>query len=443
MQSKIVFDKNIDNLYMVCILAEENFDKEYIIYENNDKYLFGLGIESYINFYGNKTVVNVKGEKTEFVNNAFSDSMIRASKLLSRENWKGFGFANFELSRYIHLDASCVPDDLLLKIIVPKLRVSFSKNEAILESSDSALLQKSIDFIQNNNKNNLNNSLNERVKREYDISSKIKSFNAEKYKSIVKKAVDEINSLQYQKVILSRKVTLDKKIDMVASYFAGRKGNSPARSFLLNIGNLQASGFSPETVVEVDKNRMVSTQPLAGTRAVAQDSVEDKKLEDELTNDTKEIAEHAVSVKLAFEEMQQVCNGSDIFLDNFMSVIPRGRVRHLGSRLRGKLREECNSWDAFYALFPAVTATGIPKMESIESISRHEEEVRDLYSGCVMTCDSEGCIDAALVLRSFYQTPQESWLRAGAGLVPKSIPERELEETCEKLGTVASYLKFQ
>jgi salicylate synthetase len=31
-------------------------------------------------------------------------------------------------------------------------------------------------------------------------------------------------------------------------------------------------------------------------------------------------------------------------------------------------------------------------------------------------------------------------LRAGAGIVAQSQPEREFEETCEKLGSVAPYL---
>lgn len=33
-----------------------------------------------------------------------------------------------------------------------------------------------------------------------------------------------------------------------------------------------------------------------------------------------------------------------------------------------------------------------------------------------------------------------AWLQAGAGLVPHSTPEREWEETCEKLTSVGPYL---
>ena len=65
-----------------------------------------------------------------------------------------------------------------------------------------------------------------------------------------------------------------------------------------------------------------------------------------------------------------------------------------------------------------------------------EEEPRELYSGSVIVYDEDGTLDAALVLRSVYQNRQATWLRAGAGIVELSSPERELEETREKLSSV-------
>ncbi|WP_280357223.1 chorismate-binding protein, partial [Nocardia otitidiscaviarum] len=48
---------------------------------------------------------------------------------------------------------------------------------------------------------------------------------------------------------------------------APRRANTPARSFLLDLGGWQAAGFSPETVLEADASGRAATQPLAGTRA--------------------------------------------------------------------------------------------------------------------------------------------------------------------------------
>lgn len=43
------------------------------------------------------------------------------------------------------------------------------------------------------------------------------------------------------------------------------------------------------------------------------------------------------------------------------------------------------------------------------------------------------------MLRAVYRSDGRAWPRAGAGIVGQSDPEREFEETCEKLTGVASY----
>ncbi|MNN14807.1 Isochorismate synthase/isochorismate lyase [compost metagenome] len=239
---------------------------------------------------------------------------------------------------------------------------------------------------------------------------------------------------------MSRKIPLNRELDMIASYVAGRRANNPARSYLLNLDGLQAAGFSPETVAEVDADGWVSTFPLAGTRSAGSSKGEEGRLRTELINDPKEIAEHAVSVKLAFEELEHICESGTISVIDFMSVVNRGTVQHLASRLRGKLKHGCSAWHALRALFPAVTASGIPKQEAIEAIGLIEDQPRNLYSGSVLTVDSSGALDAALVLRTIFQQGGAAWLQAGAGIVSMSSPARELEETREKLSSFSARL---
>ncbi|CAL5246962.1 hypothetical protein PASLES2_24925 [Pseudomonas aeruginosa] len=121
-------------------------------------------------------------------------------------------------------------------------------------------------------------------------------------------------------------------------------------------------------------------------------------------------------------------------------MLRRGSVQHLASRVNGRLHEGRTAWDAFEALFPAVTASGIPKQAGIEAIGRFERTARGWYSGCMLVVDSQGALDAALVLRSIYQREGESWLQAGAGIVGQSRPARELEETNEKLACILKYV---
>ena len=160
----------------------------------------------------------------------------------------------------------------------------------------------------------------------------------------------------------------------------------------------------------------------------------------DLEDDPKEIAEHAVSVRTAFRAVASVSTGDSTTVTDFMSVRERGSVQHLASTVRGLLRDDLSLWDAFATVFPAVTASGIPKRESIDAIARLDNGERGLYSGAVVRASSTGTLEAALVLRAVYQQQGRTWLRAGAGIVAQSTPDREFDETCEKLTSVAPYL---
>ncbi|WP_443072599.1 chorismate-binding protein [Streptomyces sp. RPT161] len=59
--------------------------------------------------------------------------------------------------------------------------------------------------------------------------------------------------------------------------------------------------------------------------------------------------------------------------------------------------------------------TGAPKGEALAALSRYEEAPRGLYGGAVITADTEGVVDAALVLRTVFHHDGRTWLRAGRG----------------------------
>jgi salicylate synthase len=143
---------------------------------------------------------------------------------------------------------------------------------------------------------------------------------------------------------------------------------------------------------------------------------------------------------VAQDELRAVCDAGSVQVTDFMAVEERGSVQHLASRVSGQLKQGSNAWHAFAGLFPAVTASGIPKAMACELIRRYEPQPRDLYSGAVLTVDEDGSLDAALVLRAVFQQSGRTWLRAGAGIVEPSTPDREFEETCEKLRSISRFL---
>jgi len=260
------------------------------------------------------------------------------------------------------------------------------------------------------------------------------------YRGRVARAIAEIEAGRYQKVILSRRFDVPFALDFPATYRVGRKHNTPARSFLLRAGGIRALGFSPELVAAVHEDGMVVTEPLAGTRALGRGVDHDRAARDELESDSKEIVEHAISVRSSLAEIAEVAVPGTAVVKDFMTVRERGSVQHLGSTVGARLHASMNRMDALEALFPAVTASGIPKAESVDAILRLDECPRSLYSGAVVTFSADGAMDAALALRAAYEHDGQTWLRAGAGIIAASTPDREFEETCEKLTTLSPHL---
>lgn len=260
------------------------------------------------------------------------------------------------------------------------------------------------------------------------------------YRERVATAIEEIRGGRYRKVILSRLLEVPFAVDFPSTYRLGRRYNTPVRSFLLRLGGIRALGYSPELVAQVRDGGVVVTEPLAGTRARSGDPAIDGPVRSELENDAKEIVEHAISVRTSMQEVMEIAEPGSVAVTDFMSVRERGSVHHLGSTVRGRLDRARDRMDALEALFPAVTASGIPKSAGMEAILRLDECPRGLYSGAVVMFTAGGGLDAALTLRAVYEQGERTWLRAGAGVIGASRPEREFEETCEKLGTVAPYL---
>lgn len=350
-----------------------------------------------------------------------------------------YGWAAFELAHLLHADPAAAGDQPLLHAMIPSVEVTLTRDRTAVGAVDEAWAHQVADLL----------AESPRVRTEHDgptpeTTEHVITAGTAAYGRAVSHTVADIHAELLEKAVVSRKVPLpaEPRPDFPATYLAGRRANTPARSYLMDLGGYRAAGFSPETVLEVGADGRVSTQPLAGTRALHADPAENARLRAELRTDPKEIHEHAVSVRLAWDEMAAVCRTGSVAVEEFMAVRPRGSVQHLASRVTGRLRPDAGPWDAFASLFPAITATGVSKRAALRALARHEQGPRGLYGGAVFRGSTAGALDAALVLRTLIGAGDETWLRAGAGITAQSSPEREIEETCEKLRSVAPYLRF-
>ncbi|QNP74805.1 salicylate synthase [Streptomyces roseirectus] len=417
-------------------LAGSGLGGEYVVYERAGTWTYAaapaatltLDAESVVARCGNQAVVQPLGA-------APLEQVAEALARLPHQDWRVYGWAAFELAHLLHADTGNPGDAPLLHLMLPAIEVTLTPGTARIRTADPEhlpLLAKALAGSTSSAGTGLT-----------DAENLVRSAPGP-YRHAVARTVADIQAGLVQKTVLSRPLPLPSAPDLGATYLTGRRANTPARSFLLDLGGWRAAGFSPETVVEVEAaGRRVSTQPLAGTRALGTNAEDTARLRAELLGDPKEIHEHALSVRLAVDELTAICRPGTVVVEDFMTVLERGSVQHLASRAAGQLAEDRSPWDAFAALFPAITATGCPKPEALRTISRHESEPRGLYAGAVFTADAAGSLDAALVLRTVFERDGRGWLRAGAGIMGQSTPEREWEETCEKLRSVAPHLHLR
>ncbi|MCZ4556781.1 salicylate synthase [Rhodococcus maanshanensis] len=411
-----------DPIALAAAVAGSGLLSSYVVYERGHRwYIAG-------NPLGEVTVgpgwlrSTLGGERTEHWTGSPWPHVRAALCRTPVAGWRAYGWSTFELAH----PAAADPARVLAHLMVPGVEMEVTGESVTIRSCGSTIGADLVSVVADSPQ-----TAPEPVR--------VDRLDAA-YLQGVERAVARIRDGALQKVILSRSVDVPFEVNMPATYAAGRRANTPARSFLLDLGGWQAAGFSPETVLEVDAAGLAATQPLAGTRARTGHTGTDRTLRAELLADPKEVFEHAASVKLAFDELATIGRPSTTRVSEFLAVKERGSVQHLGSRVETELDEACTSWDALTAVFPAITASGIPKSVACETIHELEDGPRGLYAGAVLMADDTGALDVALVLRAIYQRAGRAWLRAGAGVVAASTPSREHQETCEKFGSIAPHV---
>ncbi|WP_077796365.1 salicylate synthase [Streptomyces sp. JHA26] len=421
---------SVEPLVAATALAASGLFSTYVVYEAADGWSVAGGTAAEVVL--KPDTVRCTKDGTTVERPWRGDPLARVREFLDGldlAGWRAYGWSAFELAYAVA--GRPVDNDVLLHLVVPRTETRLSGNHAVvrgLDPQETALVEKTLAGLE---------PVADTPGRPVHVDIEA---GADAYRDSVSTVVERIRAGDLQKAVVSRIVPVTSDIDFPASYLAGRRANTPARSYLLNMGGVQALGFSPETVVEVGADGTVSSQPLAGTRALTGDADEDRRLRENLLADPKELHEHAISVKVAVDELTGPCKPETVVVQEYMVIKERGSVQHLASRVVGRMPRQASPWDAFAAVFPAVTASGVPKHPAYDVISAVEPRERGLYAGTVMTLAQDGSMDAALALRSVFRSNGETWLQAGAGIVGQSVPERELEETREKLRCVAGCL---
>lgn len=240
-----------------------------------------------------------------------------------------------------------------------------------------------------------------------------------------------INAGECYQAVLSQCFTRPTNASAVAIYRAIRSLNPSPYMFLLNFGEKQVIGASPEMLVRCEGDRL-EYRPIAGTRHRGKTAAEDEALAEEMRLDKKEVAEHLMLVDLGRNDLGRVAEYGSVKVDTLMSVEKYSHVQHLVSSLSAKLRSGLDRFDALAACFPAGTVSGAPKVRAIEIIRGLEPTKRGVYAGAVGYFDYSGNMDTCIAIRMLVLENGVATIQAGAGIVADSVPELEFEETVNK-----------
>jgi anthranilate synthase component 1 len=264
---------------------------------------------------------------------------------------------------------------------------------------------------------------------------------AEGFRSQVRRVKEYIGAGDVIQAVLSQPFVCRESIHPWWLYRAQRYINPSPYLFFMHLDDVVLVGSSPETMVRLE-NRVATLRPIAGTRPRGGTEQEDRHLADELLQDPKERAEHLMLVDLGRNDLGRVAEIGSVQVTDLMVVERYSHVMHLVSNITCDLKTGCDAWDLIRATFPAGTLSGAPKIRAMEIIAELEQAPRGPYGGAIGYISFTGNMDLAITIRTACIQDGCLTVRAGAGIVADSDPERERVETVSKAMAIQRALQL-
>ncbi len=265
-------------------------------------------------------------------------------------------------------------------------------------------------------------------------------FDKAAYCEMVEKAKHYIREGDIFQIVLSNRLSAEFEGSLLNTYRILRTTNPSPYMFYFSGTDVEVAGASPETLVKLEKG-ILHTFPLAGTRPRGGTEKEDLALEQELLSDEKELAEHNMLVDLGRNDLGRISKFGSVTVEKLHSIERYSHVMHIGSTVRGEIREEFDALDAVNAVLPAGTLSGAPKIRACQLIAELENNKRGIYGGAIGYIDFTGNMDTCIAIRIAYKKNGRVFVRSGAGIVADSVPQKEYQECINKAKAVINALE--
>ena len=266
-------------------------------------------------------------------------------------------------------------------------------------------------------------------------------FDRASFCSMVEKAKQHIREGDIVQIVLSNRLSAPYEGSLLNMYRILRTLNPSPYMFYFSGTDVEVAGASPETLVKLEDG-ILHTFPLAGTRPRGKTPEEDRRLEEDLLGDEKELAEHNMLVDLGRNDLGKISRFGTVQVERFHEILRFSHVMHIGSTVRGEIRDDRDALDAVEAVLPAGTLSGAPKIRACQLIAELENNKRGIYGGAIGYIDFAGNMDTCIAIRIAYRKNGQVFIRSGAGIVSDSVPEKEYEESLNKARAVLNALEL-
>lgn len=248
------------------------------------------------------------------------------------------------------------------------------------------------------------------------------------FEEIVQKAINSIQNDDFEKVVLSRKIEIEKKVDLIETFL--RLANRYPTAFRYLFFHSQIGcwmGATPEQLIKV-KNNHFETVSLAGTHQ---------------KNNFE---------KWSAKEIQEQQIVTDYILDNLhkevlsMKVsepftVEAGSLVHLKTIISGEVYSIENTKNIIQKLHPTPAVCGFPKEKAVQFIAENENYNRKFYSGYLgLWNPDEASCNLFVNLRCLEVEENKINIYVGCGITGDSNPEKEFFETEHKSQIMKSIL---
>lgn len=270
------------------------------------------------------------------------------------------------------------------------------------------------------------------------------NLSKEEFENVVEVCKEHIRAGEVFQIVPSQQLFTEtkEKIEPLYLYRLLRSLNPSPYLFLLDFGDFQMIGSSPELMVksEITENKYTAIlRPIAGTYRRGKNEEEDRINSEKLKSDKKELAEHLMLVDLARNDLGRIAKAGTVRPNKELMYVERySHVLHIVSEMICDVKDGMSSIDLLKATFPAGTLSGAPKVRAVQILSEVENVARGFYGGCIGflgfdgSCNTGMTIRTVLVRDNLSNTGSLIRLQVGCGVVYDSVPSSEYQETISK-----------